>query len=194
MSGIYTIERNDFNAKLVALMEKIEDIAEKIGTGDYVEMANMLKDFNDLKQTHQVVAMTPHYQRVEALVGNPRKKPATLLEKRDSNQYQFCERCDSYVKKTYYKKHRESTICVSVGTTKIITRKTERIFTSFHELGQILNLNFRKYKSSLNQINFSVKDADGKDRRIDTRRMFNHTECNEYYDYVHQYRLPDPEF
>lgn len=192
MSSIYTIERNDFNAKLVALMEKIEDIAEKIGTGDYVVMANMLKDFNDLKQTHQVVAMTPHYQRVEALVGNPRKKPATLLEKRDSNQYQFCERCDSYVKKTYYKKHRESNICVRVGTTKIITRKTERIFTSFHELGQIINLNFRRYKSSLNQINFSVRDADGKDRRIDTRRMFDNTDCNEYYEYVHQYRLPDP--
>ena len=193
MSGIYTIERNDFNAKLVALMEKIEDIAEKIGTGDYVVMANMLKDFNDLKQTHQLVATTPHYQRVEALVGNPRKKPATLLEKRDSDDYQFCERCDSYVKKTYYKKHRESNICVRVGTTKIITRKTERIFTSFHELGQIINLNFRRYKSKINQINFSVRDGNV-DRRIDTRRMFNHTECNEYYEYVHQYRLPDPEF
>lgn len=191
MSGIYTIERNDFNAKLVALMEKIEDIAEKIGTGDYVVMANMLKDFNDLKQTHQLVATTPHYQRVEALVGNPRKKPATLLEKRDSNQYQFCERCDSYVKKTYYKKHRESNICVRVGTTKIITRKTERIFTSFHELGQILNLNFRKYKSKINQIDFSVRDGNV-DRRIDTRRMFDNTYHNEYYEYVHQYRLPDP--
>jgi hypothetical protein len=188
----YTIERNDFNAKLVALMTKIDDVAEQLNSGDYVEMTNIVMAINDLKQNHYVVAITPHYQRVVASVENPRKKPATLLEKRDSDKHRFCERCDTWVTKSYYNKHRENNICVRIGTTKLITRKTERIFTWFHELGQILNPNFRKYKSKLNQIDFIIRDDNGSDRRIDTRRMFNNTDCNEYYDYVHQYRLPDP--
>jgi hypothetical protein len=190
----YTIERNDFNNKLVALMTKIDEVAEKLGTGDYVEMANIAMAINELKQNHFAVAITPHYQRVVVSVENPRKKPATLLEKRDSKDHRFCKRCDNWVKKTYYKKHRENNICVRIGTSKLMTRKTERIETWFHEVGQIINPNFRKYKSKLNQIDFIITDEDTRqDRRIDTRRMFNNTSCNEYYDYVHQYRLPDPE-
>jgi hypothetical protein len=142
----------------VALMTKIDEVAEKLGTGDYVEMANIAMAINELKQNHYAVAITPHYQRVVVSVENPRKKPASLLEKKESDKYRFCERCDNWVKKNYYNKHRENNICVRIGTSKLITRKTERLYTWFHPIAQIINPNFRKYKSRLTQIDFIITD------------------------------------
>ena len=202
MSSRITIEKRDFDEKTIALMTKLDEISGMIGDGNYLEMANILKELHDIKTLKEQVAQTPEYRRIIARITNPRKDSMTKAEKMESDDYIFCKGCDNWLAKSYIKQHLESLICGRVNTTKSITHNTKRKNTKAHKYGQIIAPIYRKKSrpTELRRINFFLKPMSenglpiGNCRQVEPNRIFGNTIELDYCKYVDRYRLADPEF
>jgi hypothetical protein len=195
-----TIEKRDFDAKTIALMTKLDEISGMIGDGNYLEMANILKELHDIKTLQEQVVQTPEYRRIVARTRNPRKESKTKAEKMDSDDYDFCRGCDNWLAKTYMSTHRNTMLCGRVSTTKSVTHVTKRKNTVVHKCGQIVAPIYRKKNRpvELRRIEFYLKPTrDGQPigdyRRVEASQIFGDTEETDYRRYVDSYRLPNPE-
>ena len=201
MATRMTIEKRDFDAKTVALMTKLDEISEMIGDGNYLEMANLMKELHDIRTLQAEVAQTPEYRRIVTRMTNPRKESKTKAEKMESNEYEFCEGCDNWLAKSYMRTHKNTLICGRVTTTKSITHVTKRKNTQTHKYGQILAPIYRKKSrpSAMRKIQFFLKLCDENGRRtgetqiVDASRIFGNTDETDYRRYVDEHRLPNPE-
>ena len=198
MASRMTIEKRDFDAKTIALMTKLDEISEMIGDGNYLEMANILKELHDIKTLQEQVTRTPEYRRIVERTRNPRKESKTKAEKMDSDDYEFCKGCDNWLAKSYMSTHRNTLLCGRVATTKSVTHVTKRKNTVVHKCGQIVAPIYRKKNRpvELRRIEFYLKPHNvdrGGQRRVEASQIFGNTEETDYRKYVDSYRLADPE-
>jgi hypothetical protein len=197
-----TIEKRDFDTKTIALMEKLDEISGMIGDGNYVEMANILKELHNIKTLKEQVIQTPEYRRIVSRTVNPRKESKTKAEKMESDDYVFCKGCDNWLAKSYIKNHKTTLLCGRVTTTKNITHVTKKKNTHIHKCGQILAPIYRKKSrpTDVRKLEFYLKETDQDGllvsgagyRPVDARHIFGETTEKDYRDYVDSYRLPDP--
>lgn len=201
MASRMTIEKRDFDAKTIALMTKLDEISNLIGDGNYLEMANILKELHDIKTLQEQVVQTPEYRRIVERTRNPRKESKTKAEKMESDDYEFCKGCDNWLAKSYMKHHKTTMLCGRVSTTKSITHVTKRKNTIVHKCGQIVAPIYRKKNRpiELRRIEFYLKPTNrdgqpnGQHRRVEASQIFGNTEETDYRKYVDGYRLADPE-
>jgi hypothetical protein len=197
MSAQYTQQKTEFNKIIVSLMDKIDEVSAKLNTGEYVEMANMLRDLNamsvfkEIQVIQQVIRQTPHYQRLHETVTNPKKKSKEIADKMNDKHYKFCDRCDTMVCRDGFKKHQERPICKKIWTSKIMSKNTKKIATEkLHKLGQILTPNFVTHYDELKKMSFRVfSEVEQKYLKMLPDELFNNTEDDTYSEYYDDYRL-----
>jgi hypothetical protein len=190
-----TIEKHDFDAKLVMLMGKIDEISEMIGSGDYVELANMMKSMKEIQTYQGEVLRTAEYRRLQNRVANPKSRSKTLAEKKDCISYDFCKNCDNWLAKSYMKQHLKTSICGRIMTSKSITKMTKKIATDIHLCGQVIAPIYHRRIYKIDRIKiFAPAEGEHTLERLDMRKIFANTITATYQDYLAEYRLPDLEF
>jgi hypothetical protein len=198
MSAQYTKQKEDFNKIIVSLMDKIDEVSSKLNTGEYLEMANMMKDLNamsvfkEIQVIQQNIQQTPHYQRLRETLSNPKKRSKEMADKMDNKQYKFCDRCDTTVCRDGFRKHQERAICKKIWTSKLVSKNTKKISSErLHKLAQVLTPNFMTHYDLISKMNIRVySDTLGRNIRIDPQCIFDDTDFNLYSDYYHTHREP----
>jgi hypothetical protein len=197
MSAQYTQQKAEFNKIIVSLMDKIDEVSSKLNTGEYVEMANMMKELNamsvfkEIQVIQQNILTTPHYQRLRETITNPKKKPKEIADKMNDKHYKFCDRCDTMVCRDGFKKHQDRPICKKIWTSKIMSKNTKKIATDkLHKLGQILTPNFVTHYDELRKIIIrTYSETLNRNVVIKPAELFDNTDCDTYSDYYDEYRL-----
>jgi hypothetical protein len=196
MSAQYTKQKEDFNKIIVSLMDKIDEVSAKLNTGEYLEMANMMKDLNalsvfkEIQVIQQNIQQTPHYQRLRETVTNPKKKSKEIADKMNDKYYKFCDRCDTMVRRDGFKKHQERPICKKIWTSKLVSKNTKKISSErLHKLAQVLTPNFMTHHDELNRMIFrTYSETLGRSVYINPSEIFDNTEDDTYSGYYGDYR------
>lgn len=193
----YQQQKTEFNKIIVSLMDKIDEVSSKLNTGEYVEMANMLRDLNgmsvfkEIQVIQQNIQQTAHYQRIRETVRNPKKKSKEIADKLDNKKYyKFCDRCDTTVCRDGFKKHQERAICKKIWTSKLMSKNTKAISSEkSHKLAQILTPNFMTHYDELSKIIVrTYSEILSRNVLIKPSELFDNTECSRYTDYYDYYR------
>lgn len=104
----------EFMNSLSKLMDKIDDLTEKINDGEYLDLMNMMKELHTYKDNFkQTVVYKTHQRRSVALVRAP---PRLLTRQEKLNQpdiYKLCDRCDTIVTKGRFTDHQNTQKCIN---------------------------------------------------------------------------------
>jgi len=196
MSAQYTKQKEDFNKIIVSLMDKNDEVSAKLNTGEYLEMANMMKDLNalsvfkEIQVIQQNIQQTPHYQRLHQTVTNPKKKSKEIADKMNDKHYKFCDRCDTLVCRDGFKKHQDRPICKKIWTSKLVSKNTKKISSEkLHKLAQVITPNFMTHHDELKKMIFrTYSETLERSVLIRPSEMFENTECETYTEYYEYYR------
>jgi len=151
--------RKTFANQLQDLFARIEELNRPtpMTEGEYLEFANIVKELNKFATDFQ--QQNPVYVALRASVARPeRAQPtATLAKAEDPKRFKFCSKCDTYIAKKGWSKHKQTSKCLTIQNSKRIacgltlTDRPEHFNKTtnhkFYQVGQILIADFARRKA-----------------------------------------------
>ena len=127
------------------VMEIVDNVADKIDDGNYLELCNKLKDLYKLKPDDNVAKyLISQLGNDEVVRENIRRSNMPIrrtketefmndYEKLKSGHYVRCESCSRVVSKGYFYTHKKNGVCIKTSSSKKISADTGKANTSKQE-------------------------------------------------------------
>jgi len=116
---------DDFINIINKAFEIIDEVSDKIGDGNYLELANHFKALHDFKNKMTTNIIYAEHERRTRMVLRPNQRKKTLAEKMKDKKYMKCKRCDTVITKKEYPYHRQRDKCKRIHLTKMLTLSTK---------------------------------------------------------------------
>ena len=117
---------DDFINIITKAFEIIDEVSDKIGDGNYLELANHFKTLHEFKNKMEGNIVYIEHERRTRMRLRPNQRRQTLAEKlKDKKKYMKCFKCDTVITKKEYSYHIVREKCKRIYCSKMLTVATK---------------------------------------------------------------------
>jgi hypothetical protein len=128
--GNITAESKEISDTFIGIINKafeiIDEVSDKIGDGNYLELANHFKALHEFKNKLSTNTIYVEHERRTHMTIRPNQRRLTLAEKmKKTKKYMKCRRCDTVITKKEKYAHMRREKCKRIYSTKMLTIATK---------------------------------------------------------------------
>jgi len=117
---------DDFINIINKAFEIIDEVSDKIGDGNYLELANHFKSLHEFKNKLEGNIVYIEHERRTRMRLRPNQRRYTLAEKlKDKKKYMKCNKCDTVITRKEYHAHIGREKCKRIYCSKMLTVATK---------------------------------------------------------------------